>query len=143
MHNTEATQRRMPWGKLPRARSSLCLSWPATPSTECGEGSKWMASPCTSRLKHTRLAHGHMRRQHSQGSVRSSPLMTRRRTDVQGSVIMEEGCSSKLALPALPLAGLKKMADKWTSPLTHGPFTVHAHSRVEACSAAAQPIQSG
>lgn len=58
-------------------------------------------------------------RQHSQGSVLSSPLIACQRTDMQGPAIMEkivDSVSYSLSprtLPTLPLARLKMMADRW------------------------------
>ena len=72
-------------------------------------------------------------RQYSQGSVLSSPPMARPRTDVPGPAIVEKmviPVSHSLTpqtLPALPLAGLKMMANRWTLSLTCGSFPAHAH----------------
>lgn len=82
---------RMPWCKIIRAIFSLCLFWPDALFTQGGEESQVMTSHSVSRFKHVKLATEHKGagKQHPQGSVRRSPLMTCQRSDMQGSVIME------------------------------------------------------
>lgn len=67
------------------------LFWPDALFTQGGEKSQVMTSPSVSRFKHVKLAIGHKGtgKQHPQGSVLRSSLMTCQRSDTQGSVIME------------------------------------------------------
>lgn len=161
-------QRRVPWWKLPRAifivlhnvnimsfimstKDIFIMSLLACCSFQSVEKkANWLHPPAHqgSNMPDLPVGTGERGRQHAQGSVLSFPLIACQRTDVQGPVIMEKKVVpvsyslTPQTRPALPLARLKTMADRWTLPLTHGLFPAHAHCRGETCSTAAQPIHS-